>query len=136
MLYKSYIKPYHKILTTLALAYFLFIVGLYFFSVFAIKNIRQLSNQTSVLYEHPFNVYADALEFQSIVRQVQNGNLEALLLSRDKGFKYERQNVEALLGDRLSKIEGAYLGEKSKVQEVREATKQWKNNELLFDRLM
>ena len=136
MLYKSYIKPYHKILTTLALAYFLFIVGLYFFSVFAIKNIRQLSNQTSVLYEHPFNVYADALEFQSIVRQVQNGNLEALLLSRDKGFKYERQNVEALLGDRLSKIEGAYLGEKSKVQEVREATTQWKNNELLFDRLM
>ena len=136
MLYKSYIKPYHKILTTLALAYFLFIVGLYFFSVFAIKNIRQLSNQTSVLYEHTFNVYADALEFQSIVRQVQNGNLEALLLSRDKGFKYERQNVEALLGDRLSKIEGAYLGEKSKVQEVREATTQWKNNELLFDRLM
>ena len=107
MLYKSYIKPYHKILTTLALAYFLFIVGLYFFSVFAIKNIRQLSNQTSVLYEHSFNVYADALEFQSIVRQVQNGNLEALLLSRDKGFKYKRQNVEALLGDRLSKIEGA-----------------------------
>jgi len=136
MLYKSYIKPYHKILTTLALAYFLFIVGLYFFSVFAIKNIRQLSNQTSVLYEHSFNVYADALEFQSIVRQVQNGNLEALLLSRDKGFKYERQNVEALLGDRLSKIEGAYLGEKSKVQDVREATTQWKNNELLFDRLM
>ena len=136
MLYKSYIKPYHKILTTLALAYFLFIVGLYFFSVFAIKNIRQLSNQTSVLYEHTFNVYADALEFQSIVRQVQNGNLEALLLSRDKGFKYERQNVEALLGDRLSKIEGAYLGEKSKVQDVREATTQWKNNELLFDRLM
>ena len=136
MLYKSYIKPYHKILTTLALAYFLFIVGLYFFSVFAIKNIRQLSNQTSVLYEHTFNVYADALEFQSIVRQVQNGNLEALLLSRDKGFKYERQNVEALLGDRLSKIEGAYLGEKSKVQDVREATTQWKNKELLFDRLM
>ena len=136
MLYKSYIKPYRKILTTLALAYFLFIVGLYFFSVFAIKNIRQLSNQTSVLYEHPFNVYADALEFQSIVRQVQNGNLEALLLSRDKGFKYERQNAEALLGDRLSKIEGAYLGEKSKVQEVRNAANQWKSNEIIFDRLM
>ena len=136
MVYKNYIKPYRTILATLAMAYFLFLVALYFFSGFASKNIQQLSNQTSVLYEHPFNVYADALEFQSIVRQVQSDNLEALLLARDKNFKYEHQNIDLLLGDKLDKIAGAYLGEKSKVQEMRAAANHWKDNEILFDRLM
>ena len=137
MIYKNYFLPYRALLAILAISYLIFLVLVTYFQHIAIDTIDQFADQSSTLYEHPFITHTDVLELSLIIYKMRTENLVALLDSKSKISSSIDTQSQFILIDKLMKdISDHFLGNQSKVEELRVALGEWKNNIAIFRKLI
>ena len=99
MIYKKHIKPYQFLFAILVAGYLLFLTGTTFFKNSTNATIKNFTEHTNTLYEHPFTVHSNALELKLKVLEIRNENLISLQDNKNKvDFIFVTQSDFALIG--------------------------------------
>lgn len=120
MNFKKFIKSYLKILIITISGNILILSGVFIFSLELKQEIDDFRLQTHQFYQHPFQVNAAVRRARFAISHLQNDILYALIEpnSSNQAMKEHKINLDKS----LTIIEANFLGDMTKVQEIRNLT--------------